>query len=157
MSPNGTLTVRLSPAQIVGLLLVGFVGATALQVAKRGPDSIARIWSYQTFWLCVTGILVVLYVAIRLIPAARFTNDGISSMSYPFQIPWADVKKCTVTSVLGIVYLKIYGQRSRFAIWVPLYASALQQIKAFISTRPHAQIISVYLDGQPGIPKSRHS
>lgn len=118
------------------------------QVIKRGPGFIARDWSDEVFWAIALGSLVLLYVLMRLVPAARLTEQAVTSWSYPFRVPWAEVKQFRRTSIQGAPYVKVYGQRSRFAIWVPLHATAREQIRMFIGAIPSAEGMRAALDDQ---------
>jgi len=74
----------------------------------------------------MSPLLVACAVLIRFAGFVRVTSEGVCSLDTLARlrtIPWSSIRAAMPTSILGLRYLRVYSQDSRFALWVPLQLS----------------------------------
>jgi hypothetical protein len=141
------LTIRYSWQQLAALVAFGFLVATALETLKAGVGFIARAWSSPVFWGLMISGLSLIALALWAIPAARLSTDNVSTFAYPFRVRWTEIKHFKVSVFFGFVWLRIYGTKSRFAIWIPMPRSKVQSIYSFLQGADGAEaILSAFAD-----------
>jgi hypothetical protein len=146
-----TLVVRYTWQHLVVVAVIGFMGATAAELAHRGYSFIVRAWADPRFWRLMIPIMTVLALIIWAIPAARLSQEAISSTSYPFRIRWSDVTRARVTSFLGMTRLKVYGARSCFGLAIPLAGTRTHAIYSFLQgTKGTEVILAAFADERVG-------
>jgi hypothetical protein len=141
------LTIRYSWQQLAALIAFGFLVATVVKALEAGVASIARAWSSPVFWgLMISGLSLIALV-LWAIPAARLSSDNVSTFAYPFRVRWTEIKHFKVSVFFGFVWLRIYGTKSRFAIWIPMPRRKVQSIYSFLQRTGGAEaILSVFAD-----------
>ena len=127
------LTIRMSWQQLSVFSAVGFLIETVVALLLYGTGFIRQAWTDPIYWsVTIPVILLVTLIIWWAIPAAHFTKDGVSAEGYPFKVRWADIMRCQVSGSFGLIWLKIYGTKSRFPIWVPIPRNQIQNIHLFL-------------------------
>ncbi len=73
--------------------------------------------------LLASPVLVLLVFLIRLTVFVRVTPEGVRTLDTLLRLrtaSWSSIYDAKPTTVLGLKYLRVYSQNSRFALWVPL-------------------------------------
>ena len=127
--------------EILPMLFGGWLIATIAELLHRGQHFIARGLSDPILWFIMSIGFGTLYLLLRLVPVATFSEEAVKCRSYPRTVRWSEFKKCNTFSFVGLSWLRIYGQRSRFAVWIPLQQTALQQIQEFVEKNSSPSIL----------------
>jgi len=122
------LTIRYSWQQMAALTGGGFLAATALKALEDGLGSIAHAWSDPLFWGLMISFGGLFALALWAIPAARLSQENISTHAYPFKIEWREIRRFKVSSFFGLIGLRIYGVKSRFPLWIPMPRNRIHRI-----------------------------
>lgn len=126
------ITIRYSLSWLATATAIGFLGATAIKFIERGVNHIVHLWSNPLFWGIMIAGMSFAVLVIWAIPAARLSSDRIATVGYPFRIGWNEIQRVKVSSLFGLTWLRIYGSKSRFGLWVPLPEKQLKEIHKFI-------------------------
>ena len=110
----------------------GFIGATTIKLIERGLGYVVRTWSDPLFWGLMSAGLSFFALIIWAIPAARLSTERITTVAYPFRVSWNEIQRVKVSNLLRLIWLRVYGPKSRFAIWVPLPENQIQDIYTFM-------------------------
>lgn len=135
------LTVRLSWQEFAVMMGVGFLGATALAALEHGLGFIAYVWSSPL----IIGLMIFIYglcgLPLWAIPVARLSHENISTYAYPFKIEWREIRRFKVSSFFGFPWLKIYGVKSRYPIWIPMPGKRIHSIYLFMQRTNGAETV----------------
>ena len=126
------LTIRYSWQQIAAIFGGCFLAITSLKAFEDGLGSIGRTWSDPLFWGLMISIYGLLALALWATPVARLSQENISTYSYPFKIEWREIRRFKVSSFFGLIWLRIYGVRSRFPLWIPMPRKRIHSIYLFM-------------------------
>ena len=135
------LTVRYSWQQLAALLAAGFLLGTAAKSLEDGLGFIARAWSSPFFWGLMISLMSLIALTLWVIPAARLSQESISTVAYPFKIKWSEIRRFRVSSFFGFIWLRIYGAKSRFALWIPMPRERIQSIYSFMQRTNGAEMV----------------
>ena len=141
-----TLTIRYSLSWLAMITAFGLLGATAVKLIERGLGYVVRTWSDPLFWGLMIAGLSFFALMIWAIPAARLSMERITSVAYPFRVGWNEIQRVKVSSLFGLIWLRVYGPKSRFAIWVPLPEDQLQDIYTFMQTHGGSTMTAAFSD-----------
>lgn len=134
-------TIRYSWQQSAALMGGCFLGSTALEALADGFGSLAHVWSGPFFW----GLMIPTYglgaLAICVPSAARLSQENISTHSYPFKIEWCEIRRFRVSSFFGLIWLRIYGVKSRFPLWIPMPRKRIHSIHLFMQRTNGAETV----------------
>jgi hypothetical protein len=141
-----TLTIRYSLSWLAMITAFGFLGATAVKLIERGFGYVVHTWSDFLFWGLMSAGLSFFALIIWAIPAARLSTERITTIAYPFRVSWNEIQRVKVSSLFGLIWLRVHGPKSRFAIWVPLPKNQLQDIYMFIQTHGGSTMTAAFSD-----------
>jgi hypothetical protein len=135
------LTIRYSWQQMAALTGGSLLAATALAALEHGLESIAHAWSSPLFWGLMISGMGLCALALWAIPVARLSQENISTYAYPFKIEWREIRRFKVSSFFGLIYLRIYGVKSRFPICIPMPRSRIHSIYLFMQRTIWAETV----------------
>jgi hypothetical protein len=134
-------TIRYSWQQNAALMGVCFLASTALAAIEHGLGFIAYVWSSPLFMGLMISFYGLFALALWATPAARLSQESISTHSYPFKIEWRETRRFKVSSFFGLIYLRIYGVKSRFPLWIPMPRKRIHSIYLFMQRTNGAETV----------------
>lgn len=126
------MLIRYSWQQNAALMGVCFLASTALAAFEHGLRLIANVWSSPLYMGLMISFYGLFALALSAIPAARLSQENISTHSYPFKIEWRETRGFKVSSFFGLIWLRIYGVKSRFPLWIPMPRKRIHSIYLFM-------------------------
>ena len=114
---------------VCSVLIGAFIG-TAAFIAEHGVPGVRLVAAvFTSRWSALPMMVAFLFgliVLLRFTVFVRVSPEGIRSLDTIGRlrtIPWSRLHSVKPTNILGIKYLRVYSQTSRFALWVPLQLS----------------------------------
>ena len=135
------LTIRYSWQQIAAIFGCCFLAIASEQAFENGLGFIARTWSDPLFWGLMIFFQGLIALASWAIPTARLSQENISTHSYPFKIEWRNARRFKVSSFFGLIWLRIYGVKSRYPLWIPMPRNRIHSIYLFMQRTNGAETV----------------
>lgn len=125
------------------LTLLGGMGATLLWIIQHQELPIALTNLYLS--LIVVAFILVYSFVFSWVPWGTFSSEGVKTLNtlgLPKSIAWSEITNAKVRSIAGWLWLCLYTNNSKFAVWVPVNMRRTKQFREIIQSLPNKEIIT---------------
>lgn len=115
-------------------------------LVERGPTGIVESCSELVLLVVIVAVMSLPGLLVWAVPAARLHKERVETVAYPFSILWSDVTRVQVASFFGMNWIKVYGRKSRFSLWIPVPNHQIQAIHSFLEAHAGENVSKVFSD-----------
>lgn len=95
--------------------------------------------------LILLGWLLVYAFILSLAPWGSFSSEQVktfNTLCIPTSIKWSEISRVKLRNVIGLLWLCLYTDNSRFAVWVPLNIRGGKDLQAIIKGQSNNEVIT---------------
>lgn len=95
--------------------------------------------------LIVLGVFLVYAFICSWVPWGSFSPKRIkaaNTLCIPKSIEWSEISHVKLRSIVGLRWLCLYTEKSRFAVWLPLNIRGVKNLQEIINSQPNKEVIT---------------